>query len=243
MRGVFDEKEVEPASPKRDTELTLGSGTLLAFFFGLVLLCGLCFGLGYSVGRHGSQVTLASSSPSAGALSAASTSSAAKPLATGQAPPSPPPATTDAAQPTPEASSGTAPAAAAETLPAPSPAAPASAQPAAQPALTHPALTPAVAVSSPGQPAMPANARPAFGAAVTSPSSGGLMVQIAAVSNTEDADVLTTALRKRGYAVVARRDPGDNLIHVRIGPFATVAEANNWKMKLLNDGYNAIVQP
>ena len=69
------------------------------------------------------------------------------------------------------------------------------------------------------------------------------MVQIAAVSNAEDADVLTGALRKRGYAVTARRDPADNLIHVRIGPFATLAEANGWKLRLLNDGYNAIVQP
>ena len=47
------------------------------------------------------------------------------------------------------------------------------------------------------------------------------MVQIAAVSNQEDADVLISALRKRGYAVTVRRDPADNLIHVRIGPFAT----------------------
>ena len=68
------------------------------------------------------------------------------------------------------------------------------------------------------------------------------MVQIAAVSNPEDAQVLADALRKHGYAVVARRDPTDNLIHVRIGPFATLAEANSWKMKLLGDGYNAIVQ-
>ena len=69
------------------------------------------------------------------------------------------------------------------------------------------------------------------------------MVQIAAVSNPEDAQVLTAALRKRGYLVTVRRDPADNLIHVRIGPFASQAEANSWSMKLLNDGYNAILQP
>ena len=45
------------------------------------------------------------------------------------------------------------------------------------------------------------------------------MVQIAAVSNPEDASVLTNALRKRGYTVTARREPADGLIHVRIGPF------------------------
>lgn len=72
--------------------------------------------------------------------------------------------------------------------------------------------------------------------------SGTFMVQIAAVSNQEDADVLSNALRKRGYTVTAKRDPADDLIHVRIGPFATAAEANSWKNRLLNDGYNAIVQ-
>jgi DedD protein len=70
-----------------------------------------------------------------------------------------------------------------------------------------------------------------------------LMVQIAAVSNPEDADVLVNALRKRGYAVTAHRDAADGLIHVRIGPFSNRNEANNWRLKLLNDGYNAIVQP
>jgi len=33
------------------------------------------------------------------------------------------------------------------------------------------------------------------------------------------------------------------LIHVRIGPFKTRDEADAWRQKLLNDGYNAIVQP
>jgi len=69
------------------------------------------------------------------------------------------------------------------------------------------------------------------------------MVQIAAVSHPEDADVLVGALRKRGYAVSARRDPADGLLHVRMGPFKSHDEANRWKQKLLNDGYNAVVQP
>jgi DedD protein len=69
------------------------------------------------------------------------------------------------------------------------------------------------------------------------------MVQVAAVKNDEDAEVLTNALRRRGYPVTARREPADGLIHVRIGPFPTREEANQWRMKLLGDGYNAIVQP
>ena len=70
-----------------------------------------------------------------------------------------------------------------------------------------------------------------------------LMVQIAAVSHQEDADVLVGALRKRGYTVAAHRDPADNLIHVRLGPFNNRDDANRWRTKLLNDGYNAMIQP
>ena len=69
------------------------------------------------------------------------------------------------------------------------------------------------------------------------------MVQIAAVADVADGEVLVSALRKHGYAVTARREPSDNLIHVRIGPFATREDALRWRQKLLNDGYNAIVQP
>jgi cell division septation protein DedD len=69
------------------------------------------------------------------------------------------------------------------------------------------------------------------------------MVQIAAVSRQEDANVLMSALRKHGYVVAAQREPLDGLIHVRIGPFKTRDEAEKWRLKLLNDGYNAVVQP
>ena len=70
----------------------------------------------------------------------------------------------------------------------------------------------------------------------------GWMVQIAAVSHAEDAEVLVNALRKRGYSVTARRDAGDSLIHVQTGPFINRNDANAMRQKLLNDGYNAIVQ-
>jgi cell division septation protein DedD len=35
--------------PARDHELTLSTGAILALFFGLVALCAVCFGIGYSV--------------------------------------------------------------------------------------------------------------------------------------------------------------------------------------------------
>jgi cell division septation protein DedD len=235
MRGVFDEQAEEPAQPKRDTELTLGSGTLLAIFFGLVLLCGLCFGLGYTIGHHGPQPPSAASPAANTASQRPQGSSIAKPSATAQAVQTPP---TDGAGQASSAASGLTPAVEAQTLPVQVPVAAPSGEP-----QIRPALTPAVETSQTGQSGgVASSVRPAFAPAVTVPASS-LMVQIAAVSNTEDATVLTNALRKRGYPVAARREPADNLIHVRIGPFATPAEANNWRMKLLNDGYNAMVQP
>ncbi len=45
------------------------------------------------------------------------------------------------------------------------------------------------------------------GSAAGSATGSAFMVQIAAVSHQEDADVLVGALRRRGYAVAAHRDP------------------------------------
>jgi cell division septation protein DedD len=56
---------------QQDTEFTLGPGKLLGLFFLLVILCGVFFGLGYTVG-HASQKT-------EGSLIAAEKSSAATP--------------------------------------------------------------------------------------------------------------------------------------------------------------------
>jgi cell division septation protein DedD len=242
MRGVFDDEVQEPVKLKRDTELTLGSGTLLAIFFGLVLLCGLCFGLGYSFGHRGAQPSSAATAVNDASLPPASNGSLSKPSAAPQlitapaadaaADPNANPDANSATQP-PVDPSGTTAAAGAQTLPASVQASPAPGQP-----TVRPALTPAVVTNE----SAPSGIRPATASAAAVPA-GTLMVQIAAVSNTEDAEVLSNALRRRGYAVTARRDPADNLLHVRIGPFATPAEANSWRMKLLNDGYNAVVQP
>jgi DedD protein len=240
MRGVFDEEDLEPVRPRRDTELTLGSGTLLAIFFGLVLLCGLCFGLGYTFGHRSTQN--AAAAPGANAPETAQAESVAKPSAAAETPAEPAadtevaPSAMNATQ-TSAPPGGTAPTATLQSIPAGQYAG----QPGAQSASiggqtqVHPAIPSGSAV---GPSAMQPNGavRPALEPA------GSFMVQIAAVSNQEDADVLSSALRKRGYSVNAKREPVDNLIHVRIGPFTTAAEANSWKNRLLNDGYNAIVQ-
>ena len=48
--------------------------------------------------------------------------------------------------------------------------------------------------------------------------------------------------RRRGYSVTARRNNADTLIHVQTGPFVNRNDANSVRQKLLNDGYNAIVE-
>jgi len=48
---------MSPISPSHvdettDTEITLGTGKMLALFFGLVILCAIFFGMGFSMGRN-----------------------------------------------------------------------------------------------------------------------------------------------------------------------------------------------
>lgn len=45
-------------SDGQDTEITLGTGRLLGIFFGLVVVCALFFGLGFSMGRNSAKSTL-----------------------------------------------------------------------------------------------------------------------------------------------------------------------------------------
>lgn len=231
MRGYFDDKEPELEQLRRDTELTLGSGALLSMFFGLVLICGLCFGLGYLVGHRTSSPAAAlrtqTAAPDQEPLQG--NSSIPKPSAAAQEPLPPP---NDATQ-TPAMDGGANPAGAQQGPAQAGQDAPlAGALPGATQAQVRPAMP---AAAGTPQAAQTPNVHPALPAIP-------LMVQIAAVSNPEDASVLTSALRKRGYTVTASREPADGLIHVRIGPFYSHDEANRMCMKLLNDGYNAQIQ-
>lgn len=104
--------------------------------------------------------------------------------------------------------------------------------PASRPAAAHP-LTPV---------APEATAKPAVATTYSAASGYGIMVQIAAVSHQEDADVLVSALKRRGYTASAHSEPQDKLLHVQVGPFASRDEAKAMRAKLLTDGYNAIIK-
>jgi cell division septation protein DedD len=225
MRSAFQNGEVDedeqadprldpeselPQDPNPDREVTISTTTLLAVFFGLVLLCGLFFGLGYTFGRRSPTDPMA-----AAPVQAASQSfeSQPKPSAAAQPVNTPP----DAAASTPAESQ---PQEEAPQTPAPNPAAPVAKS-------TPPVATP---VAPPAAPPT----------ATSAPS--GIMVQIAAISNPADADVLVRALQQHGYSASAYHFPPDPLIHVQIGPFANRADAVAMRQKLLGDGYNAILK-
>jgi len=229
MRSTLDEEEqIAPPHSQHDREVTLSSTTLLAIFFGLALICALFFAFGYTLGRRApadagqlaasTQSGLDSSTLALQASNAQTKPSAAAPSAPVTAPTDVDPATTDTA----ENSAGN----------------PVTGSPQATPALATPAVTDSFA-PNPTASTSGTSAEPAPISALTA---DGFTVQIAAVSNPADADVLVSALHKRGYSVSVRRDPADSLMHVQVGPFASRTDALAMRQKLLSDGYNAILK-
>jgi cell division septation protein DedD len=71
---------------------------------------------------------------------------------------------------------------------------------------------------------------------------GSFIVQVAAVSSQDVAGILLSTLQKKGYAVVARHEPQDQLLHIQIGPFADRKDAEAMRQRVLADGFNAIVK-
>jgi DedD protein len=72
--------------------------------------------------------------------------------------------------------------------------------------------------------------------------STSFVVQVAAVSSQDVADILLGSLQKKGYTVAVRHEPQDKLLHVQIGPFPDRKEAEATRQRVLADGFNAIVK-
>ena len=214
------EDEFEVVNKGSDKEITLGPFALTAIGVGIFALCCICFLGGYVVGHH------SGTSKTANPAATASTGrSAAEILA--QAPAARPaadvPAPAHRLQPEETPARLTRAASLPDDPPPDSSEVTEKAVPGPQPAATPSAVRAALPQSS---------------AQVAS-----WMVQVAAVENSTDADVLVSALRRRGYSVSAGHEPGDNLLHVQVGPFASHSDADAIRQRLLNDGYNAIVEP
>jgi cell division septation protein DedD len=219
-RSVRDE-DLETEEAPRDVELTLGPAVLFAIVCALLLLCGLCFGVGFTSGRRSAaHLAVSAKEAAAGQTLAAQASTLQKPAAKGV---------------TPSAAAEAAPGAGTQAN-----AAPATNAHGAESAASEARVRPAISAESGGS---QWNSVPGIAVQPALAPGSGVMVQVAAVSHLEDANVLMGALRKRGYAVTARRATEDELIHVQVGPFASRADANAMSQRLLSDGYNAVVLP
>ena len=202
-------------------ETTTGSGRLLFLFLGMVVLCAVFFGLGYSLGRNSIPATAQAAEPVPAA-------------ATGGAKPSPLNPGEGAEAQTPSTDQLTFYKSVEQKD-----------QPAlaAKPAETKPeANTPAAKEEARLAAAVgmtPATVAPA---AIATPPPTGYTVQIAAVRRQEDADALVKALRKKQYPVFIASNAPDKLFHVQVGPFSDPKEADAMKARLVGDGYKPIVK-
>jgi DedD protein len=247
MNTIFEREDREDRQERQNSEVTLSTGTLLAIFFGLVVVCGVFFGFGYSMGRHSSDAKAAAAQAAATPETeeATATPSRPKPSALEVMPPPAQQASapgddsaprTVVVDQTGQAASSDSPVkappvkTAAASIPQGDPASALKPAPKLV-ASVPPASAPRSSLAPPAQPAKPA----AKAAAPTA-----TMVQIAAISHPEDADALVAALKKRGYTVTVRNEPQDKFLHVQVGPFANHADAVAMRQKLLSDGYNAI---
>jgi cell division septation protein DedD len=76
------------ATESQDTEITLGTGKMLALFFGLVALCAVFFGMGFSLGKNSARTTTVGDLSPATASNSAVRPSAVKSGNNNPAPPS-----------------------------------------------------------------------------------------------------------------------------------------------------------
>ncbi|HEX4652310.1 MAG TPA: SPOR domain-containing protein [Granulicella sp.] len=239
----LDDYNYDRHDQNEDREISLGTGTILGIFFALAVVCAIFFGFGYAMGRK-------SAAPAPAAASTTSDSAAptlAKPSSGSpfQTTPQTQPAAT-----APDTDTADAPAAsdpstdtASRTAATPAPirqeqqAAIKAAVQNAQHATAEPVALRSGAKSAPA--AAPGPAEPPM---PQISNSGTAMVQIAAVSHQEDANLLLAALKKRGYPVFVRQEPTDQLLHIQVGPFATRKDAEAMRQRLQIDGYNAILK-
>jgi DedD protein len=208
-------------------EISLSTTTILGIFFALALLCAVFFGFGYSMGRKSAQPVSGS-----GEVTTRSENSSSKP-----APGSPANAS----------GSSTGRQTADETQSAITPLDTPNAG--GDDSRPVPRQVKAIVPSSRSEVPAEATLKPAIKpagivpVAAELPSAGSSVVQVAAMSHQEDADVVAVDLKRRGYIVAVRREPQDKLFHVQIGPFGNKKEADTIRRQLQTDGYNnAIVK-
>lgn len=197
-----------------DREITLGTGKLLGIFFALAIVCGLFFAMGYMLGKN---TSAGARTEIVGSVPSGS-STAAKPTAGNKAP---------------QVSS--------QNCPPDNPNCATTSASTTSAAGTASDASATQSVSS-GKAADQSASQQSNGADAKSGTNGSFMVQVAAVSKQEDAEILKTALQKKQYPVFIANSAGDPLFHVQVGPFTDRKDAEAMKTRLAGDGYMAIVK-
>ena len=196
----------------QDTEITLGTGKLLVLFFGLVGICALFFGLGYSLGRK-SEPTIASASTSALPQPSSNTSKGSS-GSTGSASPMTFYKAVEQKQATPELT------------------------PSADPKTD----TNAPATTASNAPPAQAPANNAADPSTTVPSAGYFVQVAAVSKQDDADALVDALKKKDYPAFVASAATTDKLFRVQLGPFSDIKDAEAMRTKLVGDGYSPILK-
>src|SRR3984893_2597119 len=202
---------------QQDTEITLGTGRMLAIFFTFVLVCAFFFSIGFSLGRR----TTIAGAGSLGIAHAGTPATIVRPSA----------AKTDAPQPTPQSGDFSFYKAVGEK----------NANAALAP--LDPKTPASAATAATTTPSAEALSKVATDAATAAPASTGYYVQVAAIIRQQEAKSLDEALKKKQYPAFSVNNPtADKFYHVQVGPYTELKDAEAMRARLIGDGYNPIVK-
>lgn len=222
---------------EEEFELVLGNKQLLSLFFLVVVLFGVFFSFGYTVGygrgeasvtREVGSVEPVEEPAKEVQLPETLLESAPKPVepaptraepATAQASPPPPPSRTTPAK--------------AEPKPSPVEKATASAPPPPTRSTTPPS-------TAPTKSATPAATAPAKSAPAAA-GSGDYQIQVLAVRVRPDAEVFLQQLKAKGHPATLS-DQGDGWYRVMVGPFNSESEAKAYQPRLEKEGLESLIR-
>jgi DedD protein len=197
---------------QQDTEITLGTGRMLALFFTFVLVCAVFFAIGFSLGRKTSMVGTNNlvSEP------ARAPAAVVRPSAVKETTPTPVPQTADFSF---YKSVG---AKSADTDLTPQ-----------QAKAETPANVPAATAETPAP--APANVS-------TSLTNGYFVQVAAVSRKEDADALVEALKKKQYPAFTATNPSADKFFHVQVGPYAELKEAEAMRSRLVGDGYNPIVK-
>lgn len=80
-------------------------------------------------------------------------------------------------------------------------------------------------------------------AAATQASSSRYMVQVGAIGNRKDAQMLVSRLHSQGFRAGIYPGKRDKFLHVQLGPFATAQQAQAVRRRVIAHGHHALLKP